>query len=68
MRVFLADGSLYYFHLNTLQGCWDEPAGFIHNSVFVDQHQIQVTHRQQAGLRDTRAHTHSHSYSHTQSS
>lgn len=46
-RARLADGSLYYFHLNRLEGCWEKPADFIQNSVFLDQHQIQVRHRQQ---------------------
>ncbi|XP_041799392.1 ras GTPase-activating-like protein IQGAP3 [Chelmon rostratus] len=41
VRVRLDDGSLYYFHLNKLEGSWEKPSGFIHNSVFLDQHQIQ---------------------------
>lgn len=50
MRAGLADGSLYYFHLTKLEGCWEKPAGFIQNSVFLEQHQIQVTHRHHTGL------------------
>ncbi|KAI3360710.1 hypothetical protein L3Q82_012851, partial [Scortum barcoo] len=41
VRVQLDDGSFYYFHLNRLEGSWEKPKAFIHNSVFLDQHQIQ---------------------------
>ena len=53
MRACLADGSPYYFHLNKLEGCWEKPAGFTQNSLFLDQRQIQVTRRQRphAGAR-----------------
>lgn len=44
VRACLADGSFYYFQLNLLEGCWEKPAGFIQNSVFLEQQQIQVTH------------------------
>uniref|UniRef100_A0A3Q3M343 IQ motif containing GTPase activating protein 3 n=1 Tax=Mastacembelus armatus TaxID=205130 RepID=A0A3Q3M343_9TELE len=40
--VRLEDGSFYYFHLNRLEGSWERPNGFIHNSVFLDRHEIQV--------------------------
>ncbi|XP_068616678.1 ras GTPase-activating-like protein IQGAP3 [Brachionichthys hirsutus] len=39
--VRLNDGSLYYFHLNRLEGTWEKPDGFVHNSVFLDRQQIQ---------------------------
>ncbi|XP_037640441.1 ras GTPase-activating-like protein IQGAP3 isoform X2 [Sebastes umbrosus] len=41
VRVRLDDGSFYYLHLNRLEGSWEKPNGFIHNSVFLDQQQIQ---------------------------
>ncbi|XP_070767372.1 ras GTPase-activating-like protein IQGAP3 [Enoplosus armatus] len=41
VQVQLDDGSFYYFHLNRLEGSWEKPIGFIHNSMFLDQHQIQ---------------------------
>uniref|UniRef100_A0A8C3ATS8 IQ motif containing GTPase activating protein 3 n=1 Tax=Cyclopterus lumpus TaxID=8103 RepID=A0A8C3ATS8_CYCLU len=40
VRVRLDDGS-FYLHLNRLEGTWEEPSGFINNSVFLDRHQIQ---------------------------
>lgn len=43
VRACLDDGSFYYFNLNKLEGCWEKPKGFIQNSVFLEQHQIQVT-------------------------
>lgn len=45
VRARLNDGSFYYFHLNKLEGCWEKPKGFIQNSVFLQQHQIQVTYQ-----------------------
>uniref|UniRef100_A0A7N8YBW8 IQ motif containing GTPase activating protein 3 n=1 Tax=Mastacembelus armatus TaxID=205130 RepID=A0A7N8YBW8_9TELE len=42
VQVRLEDGSFYYFHLNRLEGSWERPNGFIHNSVFLDRHEIQV--------------------------
>nr|XP_046254212.1 ras GTPase-activating-like protein IQGAP3 isoform X2 [Scatophagus argus]XP_046254213.1 ras GTPase-activating-like protein IQGAP3 isoform X2 [Scatophagus argus]XP_046254214.1 ras GTPase-activating-like protein IQGAP3 isoform X2 [Scatophagus argus] len=41
VRVRLDDGSFYYFHLSRLEGSWEEPNGFTHNSVFLDRQQIQ---------------------------
>ncbi|XP_070691114.1 ras GTPase-activating-like protein IQGAP3 isoform X2 [Pempheris klunzingeri] len=41
VRVQLDDDSFYFFHLNRLEGSWEKPSGFIHNSVFLDRHQIQ---------------------------
>ncbi|KAM9309518.1 ras GTPase-activating-like protein IQGAP3 [Pholidichthys leucotaenia] len=41
VQVRLQDGSSYYFHLSRLEGSWERPNGFIHNSVFVDRDQIQ---------------------------
>ncbi|XP_008296555.1 ras GTPase-activating-like protein IQGAP3 [Stegastes partitus] len=41
VRVRLQDGSWYYFNLNRLEGSWDRPNGFIHNSVFIDHQEIQ---------------------------
>ncbi|XP_067365190.1 ras GTPase-activating-like protein IQGAP3 isoform X2 [Channa argus] len=41
VRVLLEDGSFYYFHLNRLEGSWERPNGFTHNSVFMDRHEIQ---------------------------
>uniref|UniRef100_A0A3Q4B9D8 Uncharacterized protein n=1 Tax=Mola mola TaxID=94237 RepID=A0A3Q4B9D8_MOLML len=42
VRVCLDDDSFYYFHLNRLEGSWEKPHGFVQNSVFLDQHQIQI--------------------------
>lgn len=42
VRVRLQDGSVYFFHLSRLQGGWERPPGFVHNSVFLDRHDIQV--------------------------
>uniref|UniRef100_A0A8C4DM22 Ras GTPase-activating-like protein IQGAP3 n=1 Tax=Dicentrarchus labrax TaxID=13489 RepID=A0A8C4DM22_DICLA len=41
VRVRLDDSSFYYFQLNRLEGSWDKPNGFIHNSVFLDRQLIQ---------------------------
>ncbi|XP_035770175.1 ras GTPase-activating-like protein IQGAP3 [Neolamprologus brichardi] len=41
VRVRLQDGSVYFFHLSRLQGGWERPPGFVHNSVFLDRHDIQ---------------------------
>ena len=41
-RVRADDGSLFYFHLNRLEGTWERPDGFTYNSVFMDRHEIQV--------------------------
>ncbi|XP_030605093.1 ras GTPase-activating-like protein IQGAP3 [Archocentrus centrarchus] len=41
VRVRLQDESLYYFNLNRLEGSWEKPPGFVHNSVFMDRHDIQ---------------------------
>uniref|UniRef100_A0A672FMI2 IQ motif containing GTPase activating protein 3 n=1 Tax=Salarias fasciatus TaxID=181472 RepID=A0A672FMI2_SALFA len=53
--VRLQDDSFYYFHLNKLEGSWQRPKDFRHNSMFIDQHQIQevvsgVTARHQRGV------------------
>uniref|UniRef100_A0A4W6DI53 IQ motif containing GTPase activating protein 3 n=1 Tax=Lates calcarifer TaxID=8187 RepID=A0A4W6DI53_LATCA len=40
-RVRLSDGSFYFFHLNRLEGTWEKPDGFVHNSVFIDRQEIQ---------------------------
>ena len=52
VRVWLDDGSFYFFHLNQLEGSWDKPNGFIQNSVFLDQHDIQVRHTWCLGSQD----------------
>ncbi|KAG7474578.1 ras GTPase-activating IQGAP3 [Solea senegalensis] len=39
--VRLEDNSWFYFHLNKLEGKWDKPEDFIHNSVFMDREDIQ---------------------------
>ncbi len=44
VRFRLDDDSFYYFHLNRLEGSWEKPTGFMHNSVFLDRDQIQVRH------------------------
>ncbi|XP_019719185.1 ras GTPase-activating-like protein IQGAP3 [Hippocampus comes] len=56
------DGSLFFFHLNRLEGMWERPAGFVHNSLFLDQHDIQEvvsgvwsTHQRQELWADNRA-------------
>uniref|UniRef100_A0A4W6DHS1 IQ motif containing GTPase activating protein 3 n=1 Tax=Lates calcarifer TaxID=8187 RepID=A0A4W6DHS1_LATCA len=41
VRVRLSDGSFYFFHLNRLEGTWEKPDGFVHNSVFIDRQEIQ---------------------------
>ncbi|KAM8869411.1 ras GTPase-activating-like protein IQGAP3 isoform 2-T2 [Spinachia spinachia] len=41
VRVPLDDGSFYFLHLSRLEGSWEEPSGFVNNSVFLDRHQIQ---------------------------
>uniref|UniRef100_A0A7N6A140 IQ motif containing GTPase activating protein 3 n=1 Tax=Anabas testudineus TaxID=64144 RepID=A0A7N6A140_ANATE len=41
VRVRLEDCSFYYFHLNRLEGNWEKPNSFIHNSVFIDRQEIQ---------------------------
>ncbi|XP_071324894.1 ras GTPase-activating-like protein IQGAP3 isoform X2 [Trachinotus anak] len=41
VQVWLEDNSFYYFHLNRLEGSWERPNGFIHNSVFIDRQEIQ---------------------------
>uniref|UniRef100_A0A3Q2EHH7 IQ motif containing GTPase activating protein 3 n=1 Tax=Cyprinodon variegatus TaxID=28743 RepID=A0A3Q2EHH7_CYPVA len=42
VRVQLADGSFYYFHLNTLEGSWEKPNGFKHHGLFIGPQEIQV--------------------------
>nr|XP_020474364.1 ras GTPase-activating-like protein IQGAP1 [Monopterus albus] len=41
VRVQLEDGAFYHFHLSRLEGSWERPNRFIHNSVFIDRHEIQ---------------------------
>ncbi|KAF7648200.1 hypothetical protein LDENG_00160500 [Lucifuga dentata] len=41
VRVPLDDG-VYYFHLTRLEGSWEKPANFLHNSVFLDRNDIQA--------------------------
>ncbi|KAK2845226.1 hypothetical protein Q5P01_011885 [Channa striata] len=41
VRILLEDESFYHFHLNRLEGSWERPDAFTHNSVFIDQHEIQ---------------------------
>ncbi|XP_076746531.1 ras GTPase-activating-like protein IQGAP3 isoform X1 [Maylandia zebra] len=41
VRVRLQDGSVHFFHLSRLEGSWERPPGFVHNSVFLDRHDIQ---------------------------
>uniref|UniRef100_A0A8D3C4J2 Ras GTPase-activating-like protein IQGAP3 n=1 Tax=Scophthalmus maximus TaxID=52904 RepID=A0A8D3C4J2_SCOMX len=41
VRVRLEDDLSYYFHLNRLEGSWDRPSDFVHNSVFMDRQDIQ---------------------------
>uniref|UniRef100_UPI003AB01964 ras GTPase-activating-like protein IQGAP3 n=1 Tax=Centroberyx gerrardi TaxID=166262 RepID=UPI003AB01964 len=42
VRVQVEDGSSYYFHLSRLEGSWERPAAFQHNSLFLDHHEIQA--------------------------
>ncbi|XP_038137117.1 ras GTPase-activating-like protein IQGAP3 [Cyprinodon tularosa] len=42
VRVQLADGSFYYFHLNTLEGSWEKPNGFKHHGLFIGPQEIQA--------------------------
>uniref|UniRef100_G3NFH8 IQ motif containing GTPase activating protein 3 n=1 Tax=Gasterosteus aculeatus TaxID=69293 RepID=G3NFH8_GASAC len=41
VRVQLDDGLFFFLHLSRLEGSWEEPSGFVNNSVFLDRHQIQ---------------------------
>ncbi|XP_078100595.1 ras GTPase-activating-like protein IQGAP3 isoform X2 [Sander vitreus] len=41
VRVQLDDGSFFFLDLKRLQGGWEKPNGFVHNSVFLDKQQIQ---------------------------
>ncbi|KAM7421703.1 hypothetical protein PAMA_015717 [Pampus argenteus] len=41
VRVQLEDGSFYFFHLSRLEGSWEKPPNFIHNSLFLDRQEIQ---------------------------
>ncbi|XP_061700605.1 ras GTPase-activating-like protein IQGAP3 [Syngnathoides biaculeatus] len=41
VRIPMPDGSPFFFHLIKLEGTWEEPPRFIHNSVFLDHHDIQ---------------------------
>eukprot|EP00066_Takifugu_rubripes_P014258 XP_011603524.1 PREDICTED: ras GTPase-activating-like protein IQGAP3 [Takifugu rubripes] len=50
VRACLNDGSFYYFHLNKLEGCWEKPKGFVQNSMFLQQHQIQEVVSSVSGL------------------
>uniref|UniRef100_A0A8C9YEK5 IQ motif containing GTPase activating protein 3 n=1 Tax=Sander lucioperca TaxID=283035 RepID=A0A8C9YEK5_SANLU len=41
VRVRLDDGSFFFLDLKRLQGGWEKPNSFVHNSVFLDRQQIQ---------------------------
>ncbi|XP_061650729.1 ras GTPase-activating-like protein IQGAP3 isoform X3 [Phyllopteryx taeniolatus] len=41
VRFRMRDGSSFFFHLIKLEGTWEEPPNFVHNSVFLDQQDIQ---------------------------
>ncbi|TDH11140.1 hypothetical protein EPR50_G00057670 [Perca flavescens] len=41
VQVQLDDGSFFFLDLKRLQGGWEKPKGFVHNSVFLDRKQIQ---------------------------
>lgn len=45
VRVRVDDGSWFFFHLQRLDGVWERPSGFLHNSVFLDRDDIQVRPR-----------------------
>uniref|UniRef100_A0A673CS83 IQ motif containing GTPase activating protein 3 n=1 Tax=Sphaeramia orbicularis TaxID=375764 RepID=A0A673CS83_9TELE len=49
VRIRLEDGSSYFFQLNRLEGSWEKPHNFIHNSVFLDRHEIQEVVRSVSG-------------------
>ncbi|KAM3873707.1 ras GTPase-activating-like protein IQGAP3 [Diretmus argenteus] len=42
VRIRVEDGSSYYFHQTNLEGSWDRPPAFVHNSIFLDRHEIQA--------------------------
>ncbi|KAL4646730.1 ras GTPase-activating-like protein IQGAP3 [Arapaima gigas] len=42
VRNKMHDGSSYYFHLQKLEGTWDRPQSFVHNSLYLDQNEIQA--------------------------
>ncbi|KAG5271265.1 hypothetical protein AALO_G00177810 [Alosa alosa] len=42
IRTKIQDGSSYYFHLQKLEGTWDRPQGFVHNSMFLAHEEIQA--------------------------
>ncbi|XP_041843644.1 ras GTPase-activating-like protein IQGAP3 isoform X2 [Melanotaenia boesemani] len=41
VRVRLQGGTFYFFHLNRLEGSWERPPQFKHNTVFIDHLEIQ---------------------------
>ncbi|XP_072572239.1 ras GTPase-activating-like protein IQGAP3 isoform X3 [Paramormyrops kingsleyae] len=42
VRHRLPDGSSYYFHLQKLEGTWERPQGFVHNSLYLVHAEIQA--------------------------
>uniref|UniRef100_A0A8C9WTN0 IQ motif containing GTPase activating protein 3 n=1 Tax=Scleropages formosus TaxID=113540 RepID=A0A8C9WTN0_SCLFO len=38
----MQDGSSYYYHLHKLEGTWDRPQGFVHNSLYLGRKDIQA--------------------------
>ncbi|XP_077454605.1 ras GTPase-activating-like protein IQGAP3 isoform X2 [Stigmatopora argus] len=36
-----ADGAVFFFHLGKLEGTWQKPPHFVHNSVFLDRRDVQ---------------------------
>uniref|UniRef100_A0A667YS54 IQ motif containing GTPase activating protein 3 n=1 Tax=Myripristis murdjan TaxID=586833 RepID=A0A667YS54_9TELE len=43
VRVRQEDGTSYFFNLSKLEGSWERPPAFVHNSVFLDRQEIQVS-------------------------
>ncbi|XP_077382458.1 ras GTPase-activating-like protein IQGAP3 [Festucalex cinctus] len=41
VRIPTYEGSAFFFHLRQLDGTWEEPPDFVHNSVFLDRCDIQ---------------------------
>ncbi|XP_048381646.1 ras GTPase-activating-like protein IQGAP3 isoform X2 [Stegostoma tigrinum] len=39
----LKDGSMYYFNLETLEGSWERPRGFVQSSTQISREEIQAT-------------------------
>ncbi|XP_077431059.1 ras GTPase-activating-like protein IQGAP3 isoform X2 [Vanacampus margaritifer] len=62
VRIPTEDGSSFFFHLYQLDGTWEEPPDFVHNSVFLDRRDIQevvsgvrTAHRRRELWADNRA-------------